>query len=130
MGEYTGSGLYLKFGSTVLSSDFRNFSEEEEVGLVDSSAGNDQARSYLKTLEDGNATAELVHQTGGSVVWGAVAKGASGTLEWGPEGTATGKPKHTVVAIVQSRKKDMPYDDVVVITAEFQFSGVVTDSAY
>lgn len=130
MPEYTGKDLYLKYGTTVLSADFRNFDQEEDVGLVDASAGNDANRTYLTTLKDGKATAELVHQTGGTAVWNALAPATSGTLEWGPEGTATGKPKHSVVAIVMSRKKVMPYEDIVVITPEFQFSGAVTDTTY
>lgn len=130
MAEFTGSDLYLKFGSTVLSADFRNFDTDEEVGLADASAGNDTARTYLKTLEDGKATAELVAQTGGTALWTAVKKGTEATLEWGDEGTAAGKPKSTVNAIVMNRKKSRPYDGVVVITVDWQFSGEVTDGTY
>ena len=128
--EYTGKNLYLKFGSTVLSSDFRNFSAAETMDVVDASAGSDAARTYLTTLEDGTASLELVDQTGGSVLWAAVKKGTGGTLEWGPEGTAGGKPKHTCYAIVTNRERSMPYADVVVLSVSFQFSGEVADAAY
>jgi hypothetical protein len=57
-------------------------------------------------------------------------KGASGTLIWAPEGTAAGKPKHQVVAIVKNRSRSMPYDDIVEGKVEFQFSGAVTDGTY
>lgn len=130
MAEYTGNALYLKFGSTVLSADFRNFDQSEEIGLVDATAGADTNRTYLTTVKDGKATAEMVHQASGTALWTALAPGTSGTLEWGPEGTASTKPKHTVTAIVMDRKKVVPYEDIVVITAEFQFSGAVTDSVY
>jgi hypothetical protein len=128
---FGASAGYIKFGTTVLSTDMRAFDPEEEVGLVDGSAGSDAARTYLTTLKDGKATLELLAGTGGTALWAAVAPATSGTLEWGDEGTTAGKPKHTVNAIVQKRKRSTPYDDVVVYTVDFQFSGAaVTDGTY
>jgi hypothetical protein len=135
MAEYTGSSLYLTFGTTVLNAEYRKFSVEESIGLKDASAGGDTARTYLTELTDGKATYEATDQTGtttvgGSATWTALAKGTSGTLLWAPEGTASGKPKHTVVAIVKNRKRDIVYDDVTKISVEWQFSGAVTDAVY
>jgi len=128
--EFTGKNLSVSFGGTALAGAFRTFSTTEEAGLVDASAGNDQARTYLKTLEDGSATLEVLAQDDSTAVWAAIKPGTAGSLVWGEEGTGVGQPRHTVNAIVSSRKKDMPYDDVVVITAEFQFSGVLTDDTF
>lgn len=130
MVEYAGSSLYLKFGTVVLSSDFRNFTEDEEVDLVDASAGSDAYKPKIVTQTDGNASVELVDQTGGTVLWAAVAKGTEGTLEWGPEGTVTGKPRHHVVAIVSKRSREVPYDNIVVLNVDFAFNSVVTDTLY
>jgi hypothetical protein len=131
MAEQTGASLYLTFGTTVLSSDFRTFNESEEVGLVKASAGSDTFESYLTTLHDGTAKVQLVYQSLGSAVWAAVKEGTSGTLIWAPEGTATGKPKHTVnTAIVKSRSKDIPYENLIVLNVDFQFSAAVTDGVY
>lgn len=130
MAEFTGKNLSVVFAGTALAADFRSFSATEEAGLVDASAGNDAARTYLKTLEDGTATLELLAQDNSTTAWAAVRQGASGSLVWGEEGTGVGQPRHAVTAIVSSRKKDMPYDDVVVITVEFQFSGAVVDDTY
>jgi hypothetical protein len=130
MAEFTGSALYVKFGSTVLSSRYRNHEETEEIGLVDKSAGSDTARTYLTTLEDGNASLELLAESDGTALWTAVDKGTSGTLEWGEEGTASGNAKHTVLAIVKSRKRTNVYEDVVKLNIEFQYNGAVTDTVY
>lgn len=130
MAEFTGKNLSVTFGGTALAGNFRTFSTTEEAGLVDASAGNDTARTYLKTLEDGTATLEVLAQDDSTAVWAAVRQGTSGSLVWGEEGTATGQPRHTVTALVSSRKKDSPYDDLVVITVEFQFSGVVADDTF
>lgn len=127
-----GTAGYIKFGTTVLSVDMRNFQPDEEVGTVDQSSGNDTSRTYLTTLKDGKSSLEILLQPGGTAVWAATAPGTAGTLEWGEEGTAIGKPKHSVNAIVKSRKRAMPYDGVVTATIDFQFSSAtgVTDGTY
>jgi len=127
MAEYVGSGLYITFGGTVLHSDFRTFETEETVDLVDSSAGADVAKTYLKALEDGTASIELVDQTTGTLAWAAIKKGSYGTLVWSPEGTASGKPKYQGLAYAQSRGRSQPYNDIAVLNASFQFSGTISD---
>lgn len=132
MGEpYTGSAMYIKFGAQVLSTRYRSYNESDEAGLVDKSSGADTRRTYLPTLKDGGASFEFLQDSGGSVVWAAVEAGSTGTLEWGPEGTASGKPKYTVNALVKNRKRDIVFDDVVKITVDFTYNtgtGVVNGS--
>lgn len=133
MAEYTGKDLYLSFAGTTIHADFREFTASEEIDLVDASAGADVAKTYLTALEDGTASLTLLDQTGGTAataMWQLMDKGVSGTLIWAPEGTVATKPKHSVVAIVSSRERSIPYDDVVELTFEFQFSGVVSDTTY
>lgn len=130
MAEYTGTNLYLTFGGTVLSADYREFEPTEEVKMVDGSAGSDSATFMYATLTKGKAKLKLVDQAAGTVAWAALATKTSGTLIWGEEGTASGKPKHTVVAIVSDRKKKLQYDDITEIEVNFEFQGAVSDSAY
>ncbi len=122
MAEYTGSAMYVKFGSTVLSSRYKSWEETQEAGLAEASAGSDTLRTYLSTLDDGSATLELLEASVGTALFNAVAPRTSGTLEWGPEGTTTGKPKYTVVALVKSRKRTVVHDDVTKLSLEFQFN--------
>lgn len=124
------ASVFIKFGSTTLSQDYRTFSAPEDVSLVDASAGNDTNRTYLAALKDGKASIELVPQAGGTAIWNAVAPGTSGTLEWAPEGTATGKQRHYVTAIVMSREPSFPYADLPIYKVDWQFSGAVTDTVY
>lgn len=130
MAGITGTNLYLIFGSKVLDTDYRSFSDSEEMALVDESAGSDANRTYLTTLKDGTASATIIIQSADTGTWGALVPGTSGTLEWGEEGTAASKPKHQVVAIVSSREKSMEYADLVVADIEWQFSGAITDGTY
>ena len=130
MAGITGKNLYLAFNGTVLDTDYRSFAPNEEIGIVDQSAGSDAARTYLTTLEDGTATATIVIQSDDTTTWGAVDKGAEGTLEWGEEGTTAGNMRHYVNAIVTGRNRSMSFDDLVVGDLSFQFSGEVVDTTY
>jgi hypothetical protein len=130
MAGITGSALYLTFGGVVLDTDYRSFSDSEEIGTVDQSAGADTNRTYLTTLKDGTASATIVVQSGDTATWAAVVPGTGGTLNWAPEGTTAGDPKSYVWAIVTSREKSMEYADLVVADISWQFSGAVTDSTY
>jgi hypothetical protein len=126
----TGSALYLLFNGVALDTDYRAFSQTDEGGTVDGSAGPDTDRTYLTTLKDGTASATIVEQAGSTQAWATVAPLASGTLEWGEEGSAAGKQRHYCQAIVTSREKAMEYADLSVIDVEWQFNGTITDGTY
>jgi predicted dehydrogenase len=130
MAGLTGKNLYVLFDSTVLDTDYRSFGPSEEIGLVDQSAGSDDDRTYLTELKDGTTKITIVIQADDTTTWGALVPGTEGTLEWGEEGTASSKPKHTVNVIVSSREKTIEYADLLVADISFQFSGAVADSAY
>lgn len=130
MPEYTGSGLYVAFAGTVFSSRFRSFDADETQALVAKDAGADTAMTYLNTLQDGKGTLEILAEAGGTALWAAGVKGASGTLIWGDEGTAAGKPKHSVPAIVARRRRNTVYNDIVKLTFDFQFNGTVVDGTW
>ena len=81
MTTYTGSALYLKFGSTELAADYRSFTPTYQTGLEDASAGSDLAITRLSTLLDGNASATFRSIAGGTATWAALAPQTEGTLE-------------------------------------------------
>lgn len=126
----TGAALYLLWDGTVLDTDYRSFSESEEIGMVDQSAGADLNRTYLTELKDGTASTTIVVQASDTTTWGALVPGGEGTLEWGDEGTASGKPRSYVNAILKSREKSMEYADLIVADIEWQMSGAITDDTY
>jgi hypothetical protein len=128
--EYAGNIAYIKFGSTVLSPDYRAFSEEETLDIKDASAGSDGYKPKVTTQKDGKSSITLVAQAAGTALWAAVALGTEGTLEWGPEGTVSGKPRHYVTAIVSKRGQPLKYDEVAMLDIDFAYNSVVTDTAY
>lgn len=129
---YLGKAAYVKFGSTVLNTYYRTLTPDEEIELVEKTAGADANKTYLSGAKDGTIEGEFVMPQGsaGTAVWGAVAPGTEATLEWGPEGTASGKPKHTVNAMVRRRGKPLTYNDLSTFAVSWQMSGAVADSAY
>jgi len=129
MAAITGVALYVKFGSDI-SGDYRSFEANETGDSIDVSAGSDTATTYLTRLTDGTATYSAIMQADGSAIWTALATHTEDTLEWADEGTAGGKQKHSVNAIVTSRGRTIPFAGAVEITATFQFSGAVTDTVY
>jgi len=123
MAEYTGAALYVSFGGVPVATDFRDWKDDTEMGLVDASAGADTSTTYLKTLKNGSASIKGLVQAGAAnAILAALVEGTEGSLVWGPEGSAAGKQKYTVNAIVKKLGKSVPYKDVVDFSADLQFS--------
>jgi len=124
MAHYTGSDLYITYGGTELSGDHRNFEVSYTVDLLDASAGDDDSKSYVPSLKDANFRLTILDNgTAGSAVRQALVMGGTGTLEYGPEGTATGKPKYSCPVIVNELRTAYPYAGLVEITVGFQRNG-------
>src|SRR5690348_16439437 len=103
MTQYTGSALVVTFAGTIISTRQRSLKTKKESDMADQTAGADTSKSYLPTLKDGDAELEVLDQAGGTAatdVYNLCEPGSSGTLLWQPEGTATGKPKHTVATAI------------------------------
>jgi hypothetical protein len=133
MTAYTGKNLYLLWNGTSIESDYRSFDPTEEMGTDDASAGSDAAVTRKTTLKDGNAslTMRSISGTAGTALWATtMAVGTEGTLEWGPEGTATGEKRAYVNAILTSRSESNAYANVVEWTFDWEYSGEVTYTTY
>jgi hypothetical protein len=127
--EMGGSALYLAFGGTAMHSDFRSYEHNEEVDLIDKSAGADDVKTYLVSLKDGTAAYGGLYLGTVSVLEDMVL-GTEGTLEWAEKGTAAGNPRHYVNAILKSKSVTQPYNGVVEDAAGWQFSGTLTNGTY
>lgn len=139
MSRYTGIELVVRWiysGGTVnLTGDRRTFTTSESVDDADATAGTVTYRDHLPTFVDATATLEMLDNTatgatGGTAIWAALAPRTSGTVEWSPQGTASGEPKWTAPAYVQTRDRDIPYDDVVSISIDWQLTAEPTLAAW
>lgn len=135
MTTFSGSAAYLAWlwngGTAVLNSDYRQFDWTPSLALIDSTAGADGFREYLAgTGEGGDISLSMVAQEGGTALIGALGRGNEGTLLYGPEGTATGKPKFLIPAISKGPAYSQPYDDVVDFKIGFQQNTFETASTW
>lgn len=133
MPEYTGKDLYIAWvhsgGTLNLSGNYRSVADTPSVDLVDISAGADTDRTYLTTLRDGQIALTYLHD-GGSVDVSALREGVSGTIVYGPEGTAAGKPKRTIPAISLGAALNIVYNNVVEVSVTWQRNGTVVYGAF
>lgn len=134
MPAFAGSALYATWiysgGTVVLSGDFRSLGENESVEVIDATAGADNYRERLPYVKDNSVTITIVSQAAGTAMLTALAVGTQGTLIYGEEGTAVGKPKHTHPSFVSNYSKNVPYNDVVELTVTFQGSSAPTHATY
>lgn len=125
MTEYTGKDLYYEFAGVQCSGDQRSFTMNRTSDTVETTAGADEHKSYIARLKDGTGSFDLLEQTGtgGTAIYAALVEGSRGTLVFGPEGTASGKPKYECVAIITASDKSYPYNDVVMRNYSWQKTG-------
>jgi hypothetical protein len=127
MPEITGQNAFAQWihsgGTVTLSSDYRQLNDQPSVDLVDFTAGNDTYKTYGVAHKDGQLSLTILAQAGGTVLISALAEGASGTIIFGEEGTAVGKPKTTFPAISMGPQRNTPYNNVVEISVTFQQNG-------
>lgn len=117
----TGGGTA---GTVVLSGDQRSLSYTREMETADATAGADGARVYKSTIKNFSASSDAMYTgTSGSAVFSAIGLGSEGTLVFAPQGTAAGKPKGGGPMICTNQSMEIPFDDMVTISLEFQGQG-------
>lgn len=134
MAEFTGKDLVVKWlysGGTIdLSGDYRSLGYKPSIGLVNSTAGSDLFESYLTTVKDTQVSLSAVMQAAGTATEDALVEGTFGTLNIGPEGTASGKRKYTIPAYAMGAQFDWKYNDTVELSCDFQGSGARTNGTW
>ena len=136
MARYTGKAMYIKWtysgGDVPLDADFKALDVTGSVKKIDLTAGHDTHATYTPGVLDHviSLSALDVDTSQGTLVEAACKEGTEGTLEWGPLGTATGNPKHTVAAFVTSHKVSWKNDAETPVTIEWQTTEDITDATY
>ena len=135
MARYTGSKLYIEWnnGSTMqMDANYRSVTTSETADKIDLSAGHDVHKDFTYGQRDSTIDVELldIDEVDGELLWEAVAPQTEGTLTWGPQGTATGKPKRSVACFVVKRGGDWKYSSETPVTISFQATEVISDGTY
>jgi len=131
MAGLTGKGLYIKFGGTVLNTDYRTFSAARSIDKVDGSAGADTFKTYLTTLKDGSISCAIIAQAADTSTRGTLTPGTGGSLEYGLEGTATGKQKVLYTSVfVENANVSASHNDLIVVDITWQPNSDPTEGTY
>lgn len=133
--EFVGSALYATWlhsgGTVVLNTDFRNFSYAPSIDFVDATAGADGNRQRINSFKDGQVTASiLMLDNYGTAAILPFVEGTSGSVIWGPAGSAAGKVKYTIPARIASAVQSIPYADVVTLDITWQQDGTRTEGVW
>ena len=125
MAHFAGDAAYIEFAGIELNTDYRNFDGDRSIDKSETTAGADTDKSYLPTIRDGTFKMTFVqdNSASGTAVVGTLYEGSEGTLIWGPEGTATGKPKYSCVAFVESLSTPLKYNEATMRDVTFQKNG-------
>lgn len=117
--------LFIHSGGTVdLSGERRNLDITREVKTVNMEAGNDTAEAVKATLYHYAAELTMLSAgTAGTATMNKVIEGTEGTILWGADGTASGKPKGGFPALVVSQNESIPYPDAVEYSVSFEGQG-------
>lgn len=118
----TGADYYIAFKGVDITPRYRRFDPGLREETADVTAGGDQVRLYAPTLRVVNPRLTGIYDSGtaiGTAILAALTEGGEGTLLWGPEGTATGRPKWGILARVTRFNIPAEYDGETEIEVEW-----------
>lgn len=135
--KYRGTALYVHFvrdaaaggGTVVLTAESRTFEVNQQSNQIDVTVRSDSAKAFLPDVPAISITMEGLDTagttTGGTTaqLWDRLQIADSGTLFWGPEGTAAGYRKNSMPAVVKTKNFSSPYDQVSTWRLEFDANG-------
>lgn len=92
-----------------------------------------ESKTYASGLKDATAKAEGFYDNAAgvnprTVLQAALNSGVAVPLVYRPEGTGSGKPTSTVQVLVTKFEDEVEVDDLITWSAEFQFTGDITDA--
>ena len=124
MAHISGANLYVEFAGVQISGDQRSLSFDESINIIDTTAGADTDESHVTGTRSATISLTVLYAgTDGSAAEQVLYAGNSGTLTWGPEGTASGKPKYSCVATCDGMSPNFPFDGEVTFDASFTKNG-------
>lgn len=127
MGHAAGSALYAHFihagGTVVLTGDQRSMSWDDTQSFADTTAGSDAATSQVTTTYSVTGSFDFLDNGESEAYASIMFPGASGTLVWGPQGTATGKPKYELPIDWEGMSNSAEYSSEITKSATWRNNG-------
>lgn len=129
MATHLGKEGTVQVGSNSIA-EIRSFSIDETVDTVEDTSMGNAAKTYLASIKDFSGSVDVLYDetdTNGQV---ALAVGATVTLNFAPEGAATGDVKLTGDAIVTSKSISSSFDGLVEASITVQGTNGLTTTTY
>ena len=129
MATHLGKEGTVQVGSNAIG-EIRGFSIDETIDTVEDTSMGDSSKSYLASIKDFSGSVDVLYDeadTNGQV---ALAVGSSVTLNFAPEGSASGDAKLTGTAIVTGKSITSSFDGLVESTITVQGTGGLTTTTY
>lgn len=131
MAKYSGVDMYASFGGVSVAGFGRSLEISQSASDIDVTTYGSQDQEFIAGIVGRSATLQILDDSASATVRNKFGPGSSGTLIWAPQGSASGKPKHTVAtAVVTEANVSYPYDDAVVIEVTLRISGSVTETTW
>ena len=133
MTKYAGEDLVITWQGENISGVSRALEIEEETTEIDVTTYGSDDYEYITTRKKqhrGSFTVLDSKGSAGTAIEALLNAGASGTLVWSPEGTATGNRRKEVQAVILRSRKSYPHDDAVSFQTEIRLSGSITSGTH
>ena len=129
MATHLGKEGTVQVGSNAIG-EIRGFSIDETIDTVEDTSMGDASKSYLASIKDFSGSVDVLYDETDTNGQTALSLGASVTLNFAPEGTASGDVKLTGTAIVTGKSITSSFDGLVESTITVQGTGGLTTTTY
>ena len=129
MATHLGKEGTVQVGSNAIA-EIRGFSIDETIDTVEDTSMGDASKSYLASIKDFSGSVDVLYDETDTNGQTALSIGASVTLNFAPEGTASGDVKLTGTAIVTGKSITSSFDGLVESTITVQGTGGLTTTTY
>ena len=129
MATHLGKEGTVQVGSNAIG-EIRGFSIDETIDTVEDTSMGDASKSYLASIKDFSGSVDVLYDEADTNGQTALAVGSSVTLNFAPEGSASGDVKLTGTAIVTGKSITSSFDGLVESTITVQGTGGLTTTTY
>ena len=129
MATHLGKEGTVQVGSNSIA-EIRGFSIDETIDTVEDTSMGDSSKTYLASIKDFSGSVDVLYDETDTNGQTALAIGSSVTLNFAPEGTASGDVKLTGTAIVTGKSVTSSFDGLVESTISVQGTGGLTTGTY
>jgi len=125
MATHKGSEGSVKVGSATIA-EVKSYSLEESADTIETTKMGDAARTYLPSLTSFSGSVDCFWDETDTAGQVALAVGASVTLVFYPEGSASGDTYYSGTALVTGKTITGSFDGMVEASISVQGTGVIT----